>query len=146
MQCKNNAKPNGEHKTALKDPKDSKVGATSGHCPELIQARKKLSQVANSSAEVLVLLNTQVEELSGDKKGITDSMTGLMQKSDTMMSKEDMKAFIKGTVKEIMIQIYKTIIITLESKVKEKTKYLTKEIEQLSKDIESLRNENENEL
>ena len=70
-------------------------------------------------------------------------MTGLIQKSDTMMSKEDMKAFIKGTVEEIMIEIYKTIEMTLESKVKEKTKTLKKDIDQLTKDIESLRKEND---
>ena len=141
-QDKGKGKPSGEHKSAPKDSKDSKVGATSGHTVQS-SSKRKLDQVANSSAEELVLLSTQVEELSGDIKVIKDSMTDLIQKSDNMMSKEDMKVFIKGTVEEIMIEIYKTIEMTLESKVKEKTKTLKKDIGQLNKDIETLRNENE---
>ena len=105
-------------------------------------AKRKLEQVANSSAEELVLLSTQVEELSGDIKQIKDNMDGLMQKSDEMMTKADMKTFIKGTVEEIMIEINKSIEMTLETKIKEKTTSLKKDVEQLNKEIESLRNEN----
>lgn len=64
--------------------------------------KRKLSEVANSSAEELVLLNTQMEELSGDMKQIRENVTDLMNKSQDMMTKNDMKAFIKSTVEEIM--------------------------------------------
>ena len=104
--------------------------------------KRKLEQVANSSAEELVLLSTQVEELSGDIKQIKDNMDGLMQKSDEMMTKADMKTFIKGTVEEIMIEINKSIEMTIETKIKEKTTSLKKDVEQLNKEIESLCNEN----
>ena len=69
-------------------------------------------------------------------------MTGLMTKSDEMMTKEDMKAFIRTTVDEIMTEINKNMETTIEIKIKEKTDSMKKDIKQLNKDIELLRNEN----
>ena len=109
MSGQGKGKPSNDQKTGTKDPK---VGASSSHTVQSA-AKRKLEQVANSSAEELVLLNSQVEELSGDIKVIKDNMDGLMQKSDEMMTKADMKAFIKGTVEEIMIEINKSIEITI---------------------------------
>ena len=134
----NKGKPSNEQKPGQKDPK---VGASSSHTVQGA-AKRKLEQVANSSAEELVLLNTQMEELSGDIKLIKNNMDGLMQKSSEMMTKADMKAFIRGTVEEIMIEINKSIELTIETKIKEKTKSLKKDVDQLTKDVESLRNEN----
>ena len=138
MSGQGKGKPSNEQKPGQKD---SKVGAASSHTVQSA-AKRKLEQVANSSAEELVLLSTQVEELSGDIKQIKDNMDGLMQKSNEMMTKADMKTFIKGTVEEIMIEINKSIEMTIETKIKEKTTSLKKDVEQLNKEIESLRIEN----
>ena len=69
-------------------------------------------------------------------------MDVLMQKSYEMMTKADMKTFIKGTFEEIMIEINKSIELTIETKIKERTTSLKKDVDHLNKEIESLLNEN----
>ena len=94
---------------------EKKVGTASGHTVQAM-AKRKLSEVANSSAEELVLLNIQMEELSGDMKQIRQNVTDLINKSQDMMTKNDMKAFIKRTVEEIMNEINKNIELTIDLK------------------------------
>ena len=97
------------------------VGSASDHTVQTM-AKRKLSKLANSSAEELVLLNTQMEELSGDMKQIRQNVTDLMNKSQDMMTKNDMKAFIKSTLEEIMNEINKNIELTIDLKLEEKNK------------------------
>ena len=141
MSGQGKGKPASEQKTSQKESKESKAGAASSHTVQTA-SKRKLDDVANSSAEELVLLNSQVEEITGDIKLIKDNMTGLMTKSDEMMTKADMKAFIRTTVDEIMTEINKNMETTIEIKIKEKTDSMKKDIKQLNKDIELLRNEN----
>ena len=77
-----------------------------------------------------------------DVKQIKDSMNDLTKRSDDMMTKADMKTFIKTTIDEIMTEINKNMGVTIDIKIKEKTDTMKKEIEQLNKDIESIRSEN----
>lgn len=121
--------------------KDSKVGAASSHTVPA-PPKRKIEDVANSSAEELMLLNTHMDELSGDMKQIRENLNGLMKKSDEMMTKEDMKAFIKSTVEEIMTEINKNMEVTIDIKVKEKTDAMNNDIKQLNKELESIRSEN----
>ena len=141
MSGQGKGKPASEQKTSQKESKESKAGAASSHTVQTA-SKRKLDDVANSSAEELVLLNSQVEEITGDIKLIKDNMTGLMTKSDEMMTKADMKAFIRTTVDVIMTEINKNMETTIEIKIKEKTDSMKKDIKQLNKDIELLRNEN----
>ena len=123
--------------------KDSKVGAASGHTVQTAKASKRpIEEVANSSAEEIALLTSHMDELAVDVKQIKDSMNDLTKRSEDMMTKADMKTFIKTTIDEIMTEINKNMEVTIDIKIKEKTDSMKKEIEQLNKDIESIRSEN----
>ena len=114
------------------------VGSASDHTVQTM-AKRKLSKLANSSAEELVLLNTQMEELSGDMKQIRQNVTDLMNKSQDMMTKNDMKAFIKSTLDEIMNEINKNIELTIDLKLEEKTKQKKREMEALREENNKLK-------
>ena len=88
-----------------------------------------------SSAEELMILSTNIEELTSDLKDMRENVTTLIGKNDAMMTKDDMKTFIKSTVESIMTEINKSIDITIDIKIKEKTK-------QLSSEVKSLKDEN----
>ena len=113
----------------IKDQKEKKsVGIASGHTTPA-RSKRPFTEVANSSAEEIVLLSNQVEEISLDVKALGQNVTALMSKSDAMMTKADMKAFIKSTVEEIMNEINTNIEMTVDIKVTEKTKQLKEEID-----------------
>ena len=135
----------GKGKDALTQSGDKKsnpkVGASSSHTVPGAPKRR-IDNVANSSAEELVLLITHMDELSGEMKVIRENINGLMKKTDEMMTKADMKAFIKSTVEEIMTEINKNIEMTIDIKVKEKTDAMKNDIKDLNKELETLRNEN----
>ena len=97
-------------------------GSKAGAVPAPKSAKRTIEEVANSSAEEIALLSTHMDELSTDMKQIKDNISDLMKKSDDMMTKADMKTFIKSTVEEIMTEIYKTIEVTIDIKVKEKNR------------------------
>lgn len=124
------SKPNKQHEKKEKE----KVGSASVHTTPA-RAKRPLSEVANSSAEEIVMLSTQMEEISTDLKELSQNVSTLMNKSETMMTKQDMKTFIATTVEEIMVEINKNIEVTIELKVNEKTK-------KLSDDVKLLQDEN----
>ena len=103
------------------DDKTKKLGGggASGHTTPA-PPKRPFSEVANSSAEEIVLLSQHIEELSSEMK---DSVS-------KMVIKDDMKLFIKTTVEEIMNEI------NIDSKS------LNKNIEDLKKENELLRTEN----
>lgn len=125
-----------------KEAKDlRKVGTASGHTTPA-KPKRPFSEVANSSAEEIVHLHNQIEEVSTDIKSLTQSVNSLMAKSESMMTKNDMQTFIKSTVEGIMTEINNNMEMTIETKVKEKTKHLGDKAKQLSDDIEGLKKEN----
>ena len=63
--------------------------------------------MANSSAEELVLLSHQIEELAVELKAVRTSVSELNTKTEDVMTKSDMKTFIKTTVEDVMIEINK---------------------------------------
>ena len=85
--------------------------------------KRSHSEVANSSAEELTLLSNHIEELTSDLKELRESVTTLVDKNDDIMTKSDMKTFIKATVEGIMCEINKNIEVTIDIKVQEKTKH-----------------------
>lgn len=80
-----------------------------------------------------------MEELSGDMKKITENVKGLMSKSEDMMTKNDMKVFIKTTVEEIMTEINRNIELTIELKLEEKTRQMKSEMESLKEENDKLK-------
>ena len=128
-------------KTAEQKRDPSKPGTGSSHTVQAT-AKRRIEDVANSSAEELVLLSSQMEHITEELKQMNNNVNGLKKKTEEMMTKTDMKDFIKSTVEEIMIEINKNIEVTMEIKITEKTDSMKKEIEQLKRDAESLRKEN----
>ena len=116
------------------DDKTKKLGGASGHTTPA-PPKRPFSEVANSSAEEIVLLSQHIEELSSEMKSMKDSVS-------KMMTKDDMKLFIKTTVEEIMNETNKGIDLQVETKIKEHSKSLNKNIEDLKKENELLRTEN----
>ena len=114
--------------------KPKKTGGASAHTTPG-NPKRRFDEVANSSAEELVLLSQQMEELSSEMKGIKDGVS-------KMMTRDDMKLFIKNTVEEIMNEINKGIDLQIETKIREHSNSLNKSIENLKKENELLRLEN----
>ena len=115
------------------DDKNKKLGVESGHTTPA-KPKRPYSEVANSSAEEMGLLSQQMEELSSEVKSMRDSV-------NKIMTKDDMKMFIKTTVEEIMNEINKGIDIQIEAKLQEHSKSLNKSIETLKTEKELLRKE-----
>lgn len=125
-----------------RDPKDTKKpGATSVHTTPA-NPKRPFSEIANSSAEEIVLLNNQMDEISTDIKNLTKNMNILMSKSESMMNRDDMRTFIRSTVEGIMREINNNMEVTIEAKVNEKRKHLRDRNKQLTDDIKSLQGEN----
>ena len=116
------------------DDKSKKPGVTSAHTTPA-KSKRPFTEVANSSAEELALLSHQIEEMSSEMKSLKDSV-------GKIMTKDDMKAFIKSTVEEVMNEINKGIDLQIEAKIKEHSKSLNKNIEDLRKENELLKTEN----
>ena len=99
-----------EQKSSQKEAKYSKICAASGHTVQASNTSKQpIDEVAHSSAEELPLLTTHMEKLTGDMRQIKDNMNDLMKKCDGMMTKANMKTFIKTTINEIMTEINKIL-------------------------------------
>ena len=88
--------------------------------------RQPSQSAANSSAEELALLSHQIEDLSTEVKDMKNSVS-------KVMTKDDMKLFIKTTVEEIMNEISKGIDLQIETKIQDHSKSLNKTIEDLVK-------------
>ena len=107
-----------------------KAGVSSGHTTPA-KAKRAFSEVANSSAEELVLLSHQIEELAVELKAVRTSVSELNTKTEDVITKSDMKTFIKTTVEDVMIEINKNIEMTIDIKVQEKTKKWKEEVDML---------------
>ena len=128
-----------ENKKGIKDnrkpeEKIKKPGVTSAHTTPA-KPKRPFTEVANSSAEELALLSHQIEEMSSEVKGVKDSVSKIM-------TKDDMKVFIKSTVEEIMVELYKGLELHIETKLEEHSKSFNKTIEDLKKENELLKIEN----
>ena len=115
-----------------------KAGVSSWHTTPA-KAKRPFLEVANSSAEELVLLNHQMEELAIELKAVGSSVNDLKTKTEDVMTKSDMKTFIKATVHDIMNEINKNIEMTIEIKVQEKTKKWREEIDMLREENDQLK-------
>ena len=118
------------------DDKGKKPGAASAHTTPA-KPKRPFSEVANSSAEELAILSHQIEEMSTEMKSLKDTV-------GIIMTKDDMKTFIRATVEEVMNEINKGIDIQIEAKVREHSKLLNKNIEDMKKENELLKTENLN--
>ena len=116
------------------DDKGKKPGAASAHTTPA-KTKRPFSEVANSSAEELALLAHQIEDMSSELKSVKESVSKIL-------TKDDMKTFIKSTVEEIMTEIYKGIDLQIETKLREHSKTLNKTIADLKKENDLLKTEN----
>ena len=107
-----------------KDNEKKKPGISSGHTTPA-KPKRPFSEVSNSSAEEITLLS-HMEDLTQELKTIGQNVNELRDKSQDMMTKADMKSFITATVEDIMAEINKNIELTIDIKVKERTKKLEK--------------------
>ena len=109
-----------------KDNEKKKPGISSGHTTSA-KPKRPFSEVSNSSAEEITLLSHHMEDLTQELKTIGQNVNELRDKSQDMMTKADMKSFITATVEDIMAEINKNIELTIDIKVKERTKNLEKD-------------------
>lgn len=138
---KGSSKDQKEQKGTQKEQKEQvrKVGSESSHTTQAT-VKRKLSEVANSSAEELVLLSSQVEEVTSEIKQITQCLKDLKARHDDMMTKDEMSNFIKMTVEGIMREINQNMELTIELKVEEK---VTEKMKNSEKEIEQLKQKNQ---
>ena len=113
-----------------------KVGGASAHTTPA-KPKRPFTEVANSSAEELALISHQMEDLSSELKELKNNVSQIM-------TKDDMKLFIKTTVEEIMNEISKGIELQIETKIEEQSKSLNKTIQDLKKESSLLQTENTN--
>lgn len=119
--------------------KDKKaLGVASGHTTPA-KSKRPFVEVANSSAEEITLLSNQIEEVAVELKTVGQNVSKLMNKTDSIMSKDDMKVFIKLTVQEIMTEINESVELTVETKINEKTKQLREEVDMLRDENDQLK-------
>lgn len=86
----------------------------------------------NTSVEEITLIHTTLDGLSEDFKGVRESLK-------TLMTKDDIETFVKNAVKEILDDFNKNMEFTINSKVEEKTKTLSTQLDKLEKENEQLR-------
>ena len=108
-----------------KQNEKNKPGVSSDHTTPA-KAKRPFKEVANSSAEEIVLLSHQIEELATDLRAVGSSVNDLRAKTEDAMTKSDMKTFIKATVQDIMTEINKNIEVTIDIKVQERTKKMAR--------------------
>ena len=73
--------------------------------------------------------------MSSEVKGVKDSVSKIM-------TKDDMKVFIKSTVEEIVVELYKGLELHIETELEEHSKSFDETIEDLKKENELLKTEN----
>ena len=110
-----------------------KAGVSSGHTTPA-KAKIAFSEVANSSAEELVLLSHQIEVLAVELKAMRTSVNDLNTKTEDVM-----KTFIKTTVEDVIIKINKNIEMTIDIEVQEKTKKWKEEVDMLREENDQLK-------
>ena len=120
-----------------KQSEKKKRGVSSEHTTPA-KAKRPFKEVANSSAEEIVLLSHQMEELATELRAIGSSVNDLRAKTEDVMTKNDMKTFIKATVQDIMNEINKNIEVTIDIKVQERTKKWQEEIDLLREENDQL--------
>ena len=121
-----------------KQNEKKKPGVSSDHTTPA-KAKRPFKEVANSSAEEIVLLSHQIEELATDLRAVGSSVNDLRAKTEDAMTKSDMKTFIKATVQDIMTEINKNIEVTIDIKVQERTKKWQEEIDMLRVENDQLK-------
>ena len=121
-----------------KDNEKKKPGISSSHTTPA-KAKRTFSEVSNSSAEEITLLSHHMEDLTQELKTIGQNVNELRDKSQDMMTKADMKAFITATVEDIMSEINKNIELTIDIKVKERTKKFREELDMLREENDHLK-------
>ena len=94
-------------------------------------------------AEEIVLPYEQIDEISTELKLLRDSINSVSDKTDKIMMKDDMQKFIKTTVEEIMSEINKGIEMTIECKLKECTKAMQKDLDDIKTVNRQLSEENQ---
>ena len=115
-----------------------KAGASSAHTTPA-KSKRPFLEVANSSAEELALLSHQIEELAVDLKALRISVNDINTKTEDVMTKSDMRTFIKATVEDIMMEINKNIEMTIDVKVRERTKKWKDEVDMLREENDQLK-------
>ena len=80
-----------------------------------------------------------MEDLTQELKTIGQNVNELRDKSQDMMTKVDMKSFITATVEDIMAKINKNIELTIDIKVKERTKKFREELDMLREENDHLK-------
>ena len=120
-----------------KDNEKKKPGISSGHTTPA-KPKRPFSEVSNSSAEEITLLS-HMEDLTQELKTIGQNVNELRDKSQDMMTKADMKSFITATVEDIMAEINKNIELTIDIKVKERTKKIREELDMLHEENDHLK-------
>ena len=118
--------------------KKKKPGISSSHTTPA-KAKRTFSEVSNSSAEEITLLSHHMEDLTQELKTIGQNVNELGDKSQDMMTKADMKSFITATVEDIMAEINKNIELTIDIKVKERTKKFREELDMLREENDHLK-------
>ena len=121
-----------------KQNEKKKPGVSSDHTTPA-KAKRPFKEVANSSAEEIVLLSHQIEELATELRAVGSSVNDLRAKTEDAMTKGDMKTFIKATVQDIMTEINKNIEVTIDIKVQERTKKWQEEIDMLREENDQLK-------
>lgn len=120
------------------EKKQTRPGADSVHAIPG-KTKRPYSEVAESSAEELAIMNHQIDEMNNDMREMGENLKTLVDKTNEIMTKKDMEVFIKATVSNIMIELNKNIEMTIDIQVREKTNRLSKKIDQLQEENKDLK-------
>ena len=121
---------NKEPKTSTCEIKVTSTPSKGGSEPPA-KAKRTISEVSESSAEELTILNQQLEHLTSDLKDTRDRVMNLM-------CKDEVQNFISETINKVMSSVEKKIEKLIDSKIKEKTKTLQEKVESLEFDKKNL--------
>ena len=121
---------NKETKTSACEIKVTSTPSKGGSEPPT-KTKRTISEVSESSAEELTILNQQLEHLTSDLKDTKDRVMNLM-------SKDEVQNFISETINKVMSSVEKKIEKLIDSKIKEKRKTLEEKVESLELDKKNL--------
>ena len=100
---------NKETKTSACEIKVTSTPSKGGSEPPT-KTKRTISEVSESSAEELTILNQQLEHLTSDLKDTKDRVMNLM-------SKDEVQNFISETINKVMSSVEKKIEKLIDSKI-----------------------------
>ena len=119
-----------------KGNQQNKENSASGSSTRPPKAKRSNTEMANTSAEELGLMQQTLDNLADDMKSVKECLK-------TLMNREEIETYVQSTVKDILDDFDKNLEFTVATEVDKKIKGLTERLDKLEEENKYLKKENE---